>query len=302
MEPKTTIVTSMYNRKPEVLETIDKLFFPSLLHNGNKSIGIIIIDDCSPLREETENLVYRYLPFLKNVFAFATFVRNESNLGFAKSFNRGINMTNTKNIVIANDDLYFPFGSIEKLVNTLSEPANYGLVGPISNSPIMWSFQYAKQAPRIKSYSIKEFDKLEAFSLLLTKKMPSRRTTTDHHLCGFCFAANTAFLKEFDGFDERYEYGTFEDTDLVARILKKYGKAKLGINMEVFIGHGGVGGNSKTLFQQPMKMVYHNLLNSYIFFKRWGFKKYLKILLFGLQSQRNGKGTISELLPGNIKF
>ena len=302
MEPTTTIITSMYNRKQEVLEIIDKLFFPSLTTNGNKEMGLIIIDDCSPLKDETEGLVSKHLPILKNVFRFVTFVRNESNLGFGKSFNRGLEMTKTKNILLVNDDLYFPHESIQKLIDTLSESTNYGLVGPISNSPIMWSYQYCKQAPRITSYSTQEFWKLEKFSLWLSKNMHGKRTTTDHHLCGFCFAADTAFLKEFGGFDPKYQYGCFEDTDLVARILAKYGESKLGINMEVFIGHGGPSGNSRTLFQQPVRMIYHNLINGFIFAKRWGFKKYFKIVSFGMQSQRNGKGTISELLPEKINF
>lgn len=301
MKIVTTIVTSMYNRKQEVLEIIDKLFFPSLLRNSNKNTELIIIDDCSPLKIQTDILIHKYLPELRKAFGSVKYTTNKENLGFAKSYNVGIQMAKGKNLLIANDDLYFPIGSINKLIDTLSESKDCGLVGPISNTPMMWSFQYCKQAPRLKSYSTEEIGKIEEFSIWLSEKMSGKRTMTDHHLCGFCFASKTNFMKEFGGFNENYGYGNLEDTDLIYRILHKYGKERLVINNEVFIGHGGIKGNSRTLLQQPLRMICHMIINSVIFSYRWGLKKYFKIVYFGIKSQLNGTGTISELLP-NIKF
>jgi len=301
MVGKTTLVVSMYNREHEVLEIIDKLFFPSLLRNGSKNVAIIIIDDASPLRKETHNLVMKYYNEMGNLFFNVRFIRNEKNLGFAKSYNRGIQMVRTKYILIANDDLYFPLGSIKRLINTLEEPAGYGLVGPIANNSTIWSFQYAKQAPTIKSYEKEELERLEKFSTWLSLIKKGERKITDHHLCGFCFACKTDFLKEFGGFDESYEFGQFEDTDLVRRVIEKYDMKKVTIIKDVFIGHGGPKGNSRSLLQEPKKMFHYGTVNGYKYLKRWGVGRYLRILIFGLISQFTGKLTISSELP-NVKF
>lgn len=310
MKGKVTIVTSMYNKSAEVLEILDKLFFPSLLFNGSKNergedsevknIGLILIDDASPMEKETLNLVRKYEKNLLEIFSFVKFERNKTNLGFAKSYNKGINMVKTKYILVTNDDVYFPPGSIKRLVQTLDEPANYGLVGPIANNSTLWSYQYAKQAPKLKSYEPEEIKSLKNFSIWLEEKMRGQRKTTDHHLCGFCFASKTEFLKEFNGFDESYNFGQFEDTDLVRRIVKNYGSQKIAIIMDIFVGHGGINGNSRSLFQEPQKMIFYAFLNGMKYLQKWGLKAYLKILIFGIRSQITGKGTISELLPSEV--
>lgn len=301
MKGKTTIVVSMYNKNFEVLEIIDKLFFPSLLRNRNKNTGIIIIDDGSPLQKETGNLINKYMRSLLKAFCFVRFVRNPKNLGFAKSYNRAIKMVRTKYIMVVNDDLYFPHGSIKRLLNSLNEPANYGMVGPISNNKTLWTFQYTKQAPSIKSYAEEELKKLEKFSTWLSLIKQGERKTTSHYLCGFCFAAKTDFIKEFGGFDENYLFGGFEDTDLSRKIIQKYGNEKIAIIKDVFVGHGGPKGNSISLLQEPEKMAHFMMMNSIKYLKRWGIKEYLKVLVFGLIRQITGKLTISSELP-NVKF
>jgi len=300
MRGKTTLVTSMYNQNISVLETLDKLFFPSLLKNGNKNIGILIIDDCSPLRRETVELVNKYTSKLMRAFAFIKFLRNKTNLGFAASFNKGIRLTQTKYILIANDDLYFPTGSIKGLINTLDGPENYGLVGPISNNKELWSYQYCRQAPKIKSYQPKEIEKLDLFSSWLQKEMAGQRIITDN-ICGFCFAADTAYLKSFGGFTEKYQHGYYEDTDLIQRIIKEHGKGSVVINMEVFIGHGGVKGASGSFKQLPLKMVKSLMANSAKYAQTWGYMKLLKRFVYGTLSQL-GYGTVSQILPKKILY
>lgn len=302
MTGKITLVTSMFNKNAEVIDILNNVFFPGLLLNRSKKVRLIIIDDCSPLKKETEYVVNKYIDRLRREFCSVIFIRNEKNLGFAKSYNKGIKMAKTKYILVANDDVYFPVGSIRRLVSSLDEKDDYGLVGPVSNNSTLWTFQYCKQAPRLKSYLPEEFGRIEKFSRYLSKTMEGQRRTVDSHLCGFCFAAKTEFLKEFGGFNESYNFGQYEDTDLVRRVVSKYGSRKIAIIMDVFVGHGGRNGNSRTLLQEPHKMVYYGIVNGFKYLNRWGFKEYLKVLTFGLRSQMTGKGTISDLIPNNIKF
>ena len=296
----TSIITSLYNSKVETLDVIDKLFFPSLLNNKGADKELIIIDDGSPLKKETTYLVEKYLQDLRRSFVDVKFIRNETNLGFSKSFNKGIFMASGEKLLVTNDDTYFPFCSIEKLVSTLSEKPGYGLVGPITNAQTAWSPQYCKQAPLIKSYSYTELERLELFSKWLAEHMKDRRMITDN-LCGFCFAADAYFLKNIGGFNEKYKFGYYEDTDLASRVAREYGKEKLVINMEVFVGHGGIKGTSGSFLQHPVKMIYYLLVNGIKYANDWGYGKLLKRITYGILSQR-GKGTISELLPDKIKF
>lgn len=193
-----SVITSMYNRKSEVLEIITNLLLPSLLNNGSSNTELIIIDDCSPLKDETEALIGKYHRDLKCKFGNVIFTRNKSNLGEIRSINKGMYMAEGKRLILANDDLYFPRNSIERLAATLDEPEGYLIAGPITNASSSWSFQYCRQAPTLKSYSPAEIEKLEQFSLWLHERMRGRRKTTDN-LCGFCFAADSQLLKKIGG-------------------------------------------------------------------------------------------------------
>ena len=291
-----SIITSMYNRKPEVLEIITNLLLPSLLNNGRSSMELIIIDDCSPLKDATGTIIERYLPVLEDRFGNVIFVRNEANLGWTGSINKGIYMAGGKRLIIANDDVYFPSRSIERLAITLDRPEGYLIAGPITNASTAWSFQYCRQAPSLKSNSPAEIEKLEKFSLWLREKMRDRIITTNN-LCGFCFAADSQLLKKIGGLEEKYKHGYFEDTDLIQRIAKEYGEEKIAINLEVFVGHGGVSGTSRTMLQEPFKMAKALIANGIKYASCWGYQKLLKRIVFGIRSQLTGKGTISELLP-----
>jgi len=292
-----SIVTSMYNRKYEVLEVIDNLFFPSLLNNGNSEMELIIIDDCSPLFAMTLKTTKKYIYELSQKFGSVTFIRNEYNLGFARSFNKGISMAKGDKIIVANDDIYFPLGSIEKLAATLDDSAGYLIAGPITNSNT-GTFQYCKQAPTLKSYAPAEIAKLEKFSEWLSVKMNNRIMTTDN-VCGFCFAIDPVLFKEMGGFDETYWYGFYEDTDLLQRIKKVYGEEKIAINLDIFVGHGGPNGFSRTMLQEPLKWNIALLINGIKYANRWGYRTWFKRLAYIVQVE-SGKGTITELLPENI--
>ena len=290
-----SLIVSMYNRSSQIIRIIDSLFFPSLIRNASTDIELVIIDDCSPFQKETQTVVDKYLPVLKSDFGSVVFTRNSCNFGFARSYNIGMRMASGEQLLITNDDVYFPRGSIANLARTLKEPAGYLVAGHIVNASTAWSYQYCKQAPVLKSYASEELAKLEAFALFLERKMAGRRLITDN-LYGFCFIADAGLLREMGGFDERYAYGLFEDTDLVQRIVREYSKKVIAINLGVFVGHGGIHGSSRSIFQLPAKLLYYTLVNGCKYANSWGWGTLAMRLRNGLLSQFTGKGTISELL------
>lgn len=298
---KVSIVISMYNRGREVLETIDYLLFPSLLSNGDNDTELILLDDGSPLKEETEALMAKYLPLLREKFGRVLYRRSEKNLGFAKSYNRGLSLATGNKVIIANDDLYFPRESIKRLVKTLDEAEGYVIAGPITNANTSWSFQYCKQAPRVVDYTLVEKEKLELFAKWLGERMDGKRIQTEN-LCGFCFVARTNALKKIGGFDEGYRHAYYEDTDLIQRIAKKFGEKKIAICMDVFVGHGGIRGTSRSVLQRPIRGAYALLINGFRYANTWGYGKWFKRLVYGTLSQLTGRGTVSELLPKQINI
>jgi GT2 family glycosyltransferase len=295
---KTSIVTSMYNKKQEVLDAIDNMLFPSLLNNASKDKELIILDDCSPLEKETKDLVEKYLPALKEKFGNVIFQRNPENLGFAKSYNKGMGLAKGDVYLIANDDLYFPTGSIDALAETLSESEDYGLIAPVTNAQSTWTYQYCKQAPKLKEYSKKEFETLEDFAKSLKCTMAGTRVIMDkgEYVSGFCLAVKSSVLKEVGAFDESFEFGQFEDVEFSKRLGQKY---KIVVNPQVFVAHGGVKGKSQSLGQRPFKQAYYALVNGLKLCKS-DYAALLKCMLYGLSTE-TGLGTVSEIVPDGIK-
>jgi len=293
MKNITSIIMSMYNGKKHIIEVIDNLFFPSILNNASSDKELTIIDDFSSLKKETKAVVDKYLPDLRKKFGNVIFERNEKNYGFGKSYNRGINLAEGKNLIVTNDDIYFPLGSIDSLVDTLSENENYGLVGPITNEKSVFTYQYCKQAPIIKDYSKKEIKLIETFSDFVKRLMKDQRIVTDS-ISGFCFATKSEVIKEIGDFDEIFGYGLCEDADFSKRVNQQY---SLIINPEIFVYHGGIGGKTaSSLMQHPIKTAYTYIINLFKYANKWhDYKGTLKQVGEGMYRSKTGKRTVSEL-------
>ena len=92
MDYSSSIIISMYNARASTLEVVDKLLMPSLINNLDSSKQLILLDDVSPLRKETRELVEKYKLDLEKRLGDFKYVENEHNLGFAGSYNRGMKM------------------------------------------------------------------------------------------------------------------------------------------------------------------------------------------------------------------
>ena len=288
----TTLVTSMYNKSPKVIETIDKLFLPSLLRNASSDKELILLDDVSPAKAATNALIDKYMSELKNKFGNVEFIQNEKNLGFGPSFNRGIMRASGNNIIVVDDDVYFPQNSINKLSSVLSESDTYGIVSPINNEKKSFTYQYCRQAPYIKAYSDEEFKRIENFSKYAAEKTSAKRIKTDY-VSGFCFAMPTELLQKMNGFDERFKFGMFEDTDLARRVNQNF---DVIIAPDIYIHHGGVDGSSGSISQFPWKMLKAGAINQYRFGKKWNdHLGAMKHVIKGMVRMNTAKYTVSEL-------
>lgn len=290
MKVNNSIIVSMYNRKPETIEVVENTFFKSISNNASQDTEVIIIDDSSPLEDETNKLVKKYIPKMRE-FGNIRFVRNRKNLGFAGSYNTGISMASGKNLFIVNDDVYLPKNSVSSLIDTLKEDNTIGLVGPITRWPSAFSYQHCKQAPQLKSYSQEEFDKIERFARDTRKLMHGQRIDVPF-VSGFCFATTKSKIKEIGMFDTSFKYGTSEDIYLSEMMRKKY---RVIVNPEVFVYHGGIHGTSISMKQNIAKSIIMPARNLFLLGSRIGYFRVIKHWFKGVFLVPIGKGTASEL-------
>lgn len=295
---RISVITSMYNKKESTLKAVEELFFKSLIKNppSNKTaVELIIIDDCSPLQEETKRLVEKYMPWLKQRFYRVVFERNPVNYGFSKSFNRGIGLAKGNILITMHDDVYLTKDAIELLASAIYNNPEYGVMGPITYQPNMFTFQHCKQGPKIKSYAAEEFTKIEKFALSVKKLFWGRICQVDV-VTGFCFATTRAVTNKFGAFDEYFGHGYYEDTDFVRRIARKY---KIGVAPYIYVHHGDRRGASVSMKQNPLKSVFALILNTLRYGKRWGYGQALKHNLLGIY-RAAGKRSISTEVRGMI--
>jgi GT2 family glycosyltransferase len=295
MKIEISIITSMYNKEDSTIEVLDKLFFPSLINNASKDTEVIILDDASPMKKETKTLIERYIPTLRKKFGRITFKRNPFNLGFAGSFNKGINIAKGKILFIVNDDIYLPKNTVKALTNTIYEDKNFGLVGPIVNEKDCLSYQYCKQAPKMSSYSKEDIAKIENFSSLAKKIMKGRRIEVDF-ISGFCVVAFSSLVKKVGGFDSSFLNGGHEDADLSMEIKKQY---KIIVNPEIFVSHGGIHGGHVSLNQNRLKRHYYEVRNFILLAKKRGYLPAM-IHLLNIIIRELGFDTVSNLFEKEL--
>lgn len=293
---KASIVMSMHNRKQLVIDIIDRLFFPSLLNNALKNVEIIIIDDCSTLKNETKKMFLKYSEKLKKSFGQLRYIVNKTNLGFSGSYNKGMKLAQGEYIIIINDDVYIPRETIKRLILLNSKNREYGIIGPVLNQRNSFTYQYAKQSPHISSYSKNELNKCEDFSFKLRKMFNNQIIGTDY-ITGCCWIMHKEILKDIGYFDENFKYGNYEDIDFCIRVSKKY---KIGL-APLYIDHGGIMGAHNSTTQQKIFLIKNLIKNLYYLNSKHGFKKTSTFLINGLIRLLFLRNTISDRIEKEQK-
>jgi len=227
-----------------------KQFYDSLIESTDLNYELIIIDNSST--DGTKEYIQSISLNNKNVKA----IFNDDNLGFPVAVNQGIQTTQSKYILIANNDIILTKGWLKRLIQVAESDRRIGIVGPISNE--VSGVQKDKEA---------KYKTIEEMHLYADSIKEKNKNKTFHfpRVAFLCTLIKRDVINNIGGLDERFSPGNYEDDDFCLRAqLAGY---KTVIAQDVFIHHYG----SKS-FKAAGEKQYGKRLktNREIFVNKWG--------------------------------
>ncbi|HLK16120.1 MAG TPA: glycosyltransferase, partial [Fimbriimonadaceae bacterium] len=209
--PKVSIVIPLHGGPKEIdqcLESLDKL--EDILHE------VIVVDDASP-----DNA-----PKVAAKHTCARLLKNDSNLGFAATCNRGAAESSGEIILFLNSDTMLPRAGFIRLIQSLQSSGAIGAAGPVSNNV----GYYQRINPTYSDPST-----IDLFAEDLARSSSPDRDV--EILVGFALAVKRNVWDEIGPFDERYERGMFEDTDYSYRLCRA--GYRMVLAARAFVHHWG---------------------------------------------------------------
>jgi len=191
------------------------------------SMEVLVIDDAS--RDETPDL----LPLVRGI----RYLRNEHNLGFLRSINRGARLARGRYLHLLNNDTQVQPGWLDALVAVCREEPDAGLVG----SKLIYPSGHLQEA----GAALKRDGSVELIGLNAHPANPAfnQRRRVDH-CSGASVLIETALFQRLGGLDESYAPAYFEDCDLSLRVLAA-GRAVIYEPNSVVVHHLSVTTNAQ---------------------------------------------------------
>ncbi|MGB7451050.1 MAG: glycosyltransferase, partial [Lysobacterales bacterium] len=217
-QPQVSIVIPVYNKWVYTAACLRSLLDAA----GKYSFEVIVVDD-----QSTDETAER----LADIDGL-THLRNEKNLGFVGSCNRGARQARGEYLVLLNNDTQVLEGWLDELIDTFEREPQAGLVGArlvypdgslqesggiVFNDGSGWNYGRGKQAENPEFLYLRETD----------------------YCSGACIALKTKYFHQIGGFDERYAPAYYEDTDLAFRV-RESGLKVLIQPLSAVIHHEGI--------------------------------------------------------------
>lgn len=222
---------------------------------------LIAINDASPdkgMQEMLEQLATQW----PNVFVV---LKNERNLGFVGTVNRGFAYFPQHDAVLLNSDVIVPQDWLSRLIDEAYSRADIGTVTPFSNNATICSFPHFLQE-NIPPFNL-DVDSVDA--VFRHAKLPCIEAPTG---VGFCMYIRRACL-EVTGYlnQEKFGRGYGEENDLCQRALKSGWHNIISPNLYAY-HEGGVSFSSdkQALVDRAMRVIdelhpgYHASVQSFI--------------------------------------
>lgn len=184
--------------------------------------------------------------------------KNSQNLGFVKTVNQGMQLSDQNDVILLNSDTIVTQNWIGKLRKAAYSKENVATVTPMSNNATIFSvpeFGKANQLP--EGYDIDTFAELiENTTLRLYPEVP-----TGH---GFCLYIKRTSLNLLGFFDESYGLGCEEENDFCMRVIS-HSLSNIMAD-DTFIYHAGRASYQDESRDQAEQVNRDKLLTKYPFY------------------------------------
>lgn len=265
-----TIVIPVYNG----VEHLENLI-PSLIKNTPENVEIIIIDDGSPDHKTIE-----FLEKLKENNRFSIY-RNDKNLGFVKSINKGMSFVKTKYAIWLNSDTVVPEFWLERLLSQFNKHDKIATITPFTNSGVCFSFPNFGQDNTLTM----PFEKIDNAFQQIQSDVSINNIYSG---TGFCMAIDMDCWHDVGELDyDAFDKGYGEENDWCFRAGRKGYKHLIAPNLFVWHRHGGTFLSEEKqklckLHQEILRERYYDEMNNVIpnFFKTDPWKDYRNIAAF----------------------
>ena len=188
--------------------------------------AIVVVDDASPDRE-----IVGYLDELEARGQIAL-ERNERNLGFVRSVNRGMTLHPDRDVVLLNSDTEVANDWLDRLQRSALSQPDIGTVTPFSNNATICSYPFEGWTAGMPGTL-----GLAALDALFASANPGRTVDLPTGV-GFCMYIRRACLVEVGAFDaERFGRGYGEENDFCLRAAAAGWRSVLAA--DVFVFHQG---------------------------------------------------------------
>lgn len=243
---KCDIIIPVY-KSPEWV----KLCVYAVCRNTEYINKVYLINDCDDI------VTINCLNNLASKYSCVEVLQNDSNMGFVKTCNKGMEVSSAKYVLLLNTDCIITSRTIGKLINHMEKDKEIGLICPIASNAANLTLEM------FGGFSYNDMD------LLLEKKFKGKNFDACT-VVGNCLMISRDCIEKTGYLDEIYGMGYGEETDYQFKAMKNGFKAKVAIDSYVFHKAEVSFGVSKEKQERQKK-------NQEIFFSRWG-NDYYKLM------------------------
>ena len=221
--PAIDVIVPVYRGAAETLACL-----ASVLDGGNRvRHRVVVIDDCSPDAELRAGI--QALAAAGRI----QLLRNDTNLGFVASVNRGMALSGTADVLLLNADTIAPPGLLDRLYRAAASDAAIATVTPLSNNATLCSLP----APPGASADPWGLPTAEIDAICQAANAGAVRDLPTAH--GFCMFIRRAALDDVGPFDAAsFGTGYGEENDFSLRALLRGWRNVCAA--DVYVRHVGV--------------------------------------------------------------
>lgn len=201
MNRHVDIIIPVYNALDDLKKCVESV----VLHTDLRHHRLILIDDKSP-----DEKVGLYLNAIKDSGIYT--MKNDTNLGFSGTINRGLLLSNQNDVILLNSDTVVTPKWVEKLLECAYSDAGIATVTPLSNNGSICSVPFSNESNKIpENMTLDEYaDEIERISM--------RKYTPIPMGIGFCMFIKRNVIEEVGLFDsETFGRGYGEENDFCNR-------------------------------------------------------------------------------------